>query len=385
MNGEHDRYENLARQVLLRHAPQFHHARIPPSDVAGMLSQQAARLIDADPFLRQLAARSSDPLAMRHAISRLDLPAPFAALLALARRERPELIQHVLRVAVIAHYLALCREMSAPEIDDLLLAALGHDLGELYTDPALLDPGHTIDGDERRYIYVHPITGFLIAREIAGLDGNVALTVLHHQERLDGSGYPYGLRAERIALASRIIAIADVSAAILARFASHQRLDALMRLNRQKFDIGLLALLHEGVHHGAAPAGRHCPAAFVRLTAAAGLLERWKDFRPALARNGMRPEFSFLVERMATLRHMLLQFGFDPESQDLLLDLIDEDSQVAAELDAALDEVHWQFRDLDREIGRRRETMEPLLDADGKRLLNEWSGQIEAYLETVGD
>ncbi len=390
MTREPDHYENLARDILLRHELQRPPGFSPGAserEVAEMLARHAAHLIDEDVFLRQMAERSGDALAMRHQLSRLELPTAVAQMLALARKQRPELFRHLLLVALIAHYLALRRELSARDTDSLLLAALCHDLGELYTDPALLDPQHRISDEERRYIYVHPITGHLIAREIAQLDAGIAAAVLQHQERLDGSGYPYGLRAERIGAFARIIGIADVSAAILSRFGSHERLSALMRLNRQKFDIGLLALLHEGIEH-VPTAPRPAPEMpHERLFAAASLLEQWAEFQPALAGgNGERiaPELAFLIERMAALRHMLLQFGFDPASQQLLMELLAEDPEVAAELDAALDEVHWQFHDLEREIARRRTAVEPTLDSDGKRLLNEWDGQLLAYIAMTG-
>ncbi len=353
-----------------------------------ILARHAAQLIDGDPCLRQLAERSGDPLAMRHGFSRVPLPPQLAFMLTVAAEQRPRLLHHSLVVALIAHYLALCRGLSERETNNVLLAALCHDLGELHTDPALLDPQHRINDAERRYIYVHPITGHLIVREMAELDPAVATAVLQHQERLDGSGYPYGLRAERIGTFGRIVGIADVCAAILVRFGSNERLAALMRLNRQKFDIGLLALLHEGIGHPPPASETTRDAPHARLMAAAGLLERWTEFRPALTAAGdgaPAAELAFLVERMASLRHMLLQFGFDPDSQQLLLELLADDPQIAAELEAALDEVHWQFADLEREIARRRELYEPLLTADGKRLLGDWTAQLQAYLAAAGD
>ncbi|MDD5247743.1 MAG: HD domain-containing protein [Rhodocyclaceae bacterium] len=378
--------DKLLKHKLLR--PAGLSFSVPDGAMSTSLAQQTARLIDGDACLRQLAERSGDALDMRHGLARLSLPPTLAFMLTVAREQRPRLFRHLLLVALIAHYLALCRGLSEKDTASLLVAALCHDLGELHTDPALLDPQHRIGDTERRYIYVHPITGHLIAREFAQFDPAVATAVLQHQERLDGSGYPYGLRAERIGTFARIVGIADVCASILDRFGSNERLAALMRLNRQKFDIGLLALLHEGIGHPSpAPAvPRSAPQA--RLQAAAGLLERWAEFRPALAGAGSGqpvPELAFLVERMASLRHMLLQFGFDPDSQQLLMELLADDPQIAAELDAALDEVRWQFADLEREIARRREVIEPLLTADGKRLLNEWTTQLRAHLAAAGD
>lgn len=350
------------------------------------LARRTARLIEEDPWLGQLAERSGDPLALRHGPSRLRLTPQLAFMLTVAREQRPQLFQHLLVVALIAHYLAVCRGFSERDTAGLLITALCHDLGELHTDPALLDPQHQINDDERRYIYVHPITGYLIAREMAPGDAAVALGVLQHQERLDGSGYPYGLNAGAIGSFARIIGVADVCASILARFGDSRRLDTLMRLNQQKYDAALLALLQDGFRRQAAPPGISVAPPLTHLVAAARLLEQWETFRAALLRAGdKRPgaEMAFLFERMANLRSVLLQFGFDPDNQRLLMSLAAEDAQVAAELNAALDEVRWQFSDLEREITRRQETLAPLLPDAESALLNGWIAELRTYLGKI--
>ncbi|MDO8933407.1 MAG: HD domain-containing phosphohydrolase [Rhodocyclaceae bacterium] len=350
------------------------------------LARQAAHLIDEDANLAQLAERSGDPLALRHGLARLPLPPQLAFMLEVAKEQRPELFQHLLAVTLMAHYLALRLGLSERETASLLIAALCHDLGELHTDPALLNPQHRISDDERRYIYVHPITGHLIAREIAGIDPAIPAAVLQHQERIDGSGYPYGLRAGKIGMFARIIGSADVCAAILTRFGSNQRLSALMRLNREKFDPKLLALLQDGFDHRETASAATDTPTQPRLAAAASLLERWVEFRIALTGDGHdtpRAGLEFLFERMVSLRSMLLQFGFDPDSQQLLMTLAGEDPQLAAELAAALDEVHWQFMDLEREIARRRAGIAPALTDAENRYLDGWIVELQAYLRTT--
>ncbi len=350
------------------------------------LAQESARLIATYPYLQQLVSRSGDELAMRHGLARLALPPQMAFKLTVAREQQASLFHHLLIVALIARYLALGMEMSERDTANLLTAALCHDLGELHTDPAFLDRRHRIGDRERRYVYVHPITGYLITREMGEVDPAVSTAILQHQERLDGSGYPYGRRADEIGLLARIVGVADVCAAMLVRFGNDDRLSMLMRLNLAKYDGRLLALLQNGFSHPATPAAAPFAAPQVQLVAAARLLSNWGEFRAGLAgaENGeLPPGLQFLFERMSRLRTLLLQFGFDTDSLESLMELARSDAAIAAELAAALGEVNWQFADLAREIERRGEIIASSLSADEARLLEAWVEQLGAYAKTV--
>lgn len=361
---------------------------IADSFMSGHLAQRAAQMIDEDSWLKLLAERSGDPLAMRHALARLPLPPQLSFLLSLAREQRPQLFDHLLEVTLIAQYLALTQGYSERKTENLLIAALSHDIGELHTDPALLDRRHRIRDDELRFIYVHPITSHLIMREIEGLDPAVAAAVLQHQERLDGSGYPYGLRGEQIGPLARILGIADVCAAILTRFGSNERLSALIRLNQQKFDGRLIGAMLDGFRRNDGSAHERRLPQLSRLIALSRLIERWGSFRAALCdedRAAPPPQLDFLFERMVALRTTLLQFGFDPESQQLLIALAADDAGVAAELAAALDEVQWQFNDLSRELARRHADIAPTLSPVNQAMLESWIGEFRSYLEAIED
>lgn len=371
-------HDNLARQILQRKGTDD---ALTPDQLA----RHAARLIDTRDDLRELARRSGDALGLRHGLARLPLSPKLAELLGVARAERPQLFEHLLQVALISHYLALRRGLSDSETTNVLLAALTHDLGELHIDPAMLDPQHRLDASERRHIYVHPITGSLIVRELEVGDAAIATAVLQHQERIDGSGYPFALRGAQVGLPARIVGLADVCASMLSRRGGRERLNALMRLNRQKFDPHLLALL-DGAFGQAAPAPRpDIGLALPRMTGAARLMARWAKFSAGLAADAkVPPEMEFLLERMTNLRTMLAQFGFDPERQQMLETLAAEDPNVGAELAAALDEVYWQFADLEREIVRRRAIREAGEDNTYDEFLAGWNVELHAYLDDGG-
>lgn len=377
---------NALKEGLLKHKllkPIDQSLMVENGVTAQSLAREAARLTEEDPRMQHLATLSGDALALSQQLASLPLSPQMAFKLTVAKEQRPHLFHHLLLVTLIAQYLAVSRKLPETDLPRLLCAALFHDLGELYIDPAILDSRHRLSGTELHHIYAHPITGYLIAREAAGVDPAVPIAILQHQERLDGSGYPYGLRGANIGTLARIVGIADVCASIMARFGSNERLSTLLRLNRQKYDPELLAFLHKGFGHEGISSAVADLAPPPRLKAVAQLLEKWGEFRSALsADSGNNPsgELEFLLERMANLCSMLLQFGFDPDSLQLLVEVAAGDPQVAQELAAALGELHWQFTDLERETTRRRETIRAALSADENRLLDVWNDELQAYL-----
>jgi HD-GYP domain-containing protein (c-di-GMP phosphodiesterase class II) len=339
------------------------------------------RVIHKDSWLRRLAARSGDSGAIRYDVSALRLPREILFRLSVARDQRPQLYSHALSVAAICHYLALRMQLKQSAINSLLIAALCHDLGELYVDQALLEPGHRITNEERRFIYVHPIVGWLIVRDLPAVHRDVASAIIQHQERLDGSGYPYGKRAEEILLPGRILGAADVAASIMARFGDHRRLSALLRLNNKKYDAKVVALLYDSTAEEA-PAAVQLERGVLgaRLAAFASVLDGWARLRAASEIANSAP-VDLITERMFNLRSVVVQFGFDPDSLDIPLKLAEEDATIAAELTAVVDELQFQLTDLGREFDRNSpdwlSSIDPLM-ATG---LEDWRRQLQDCID----
>jgi hypothetical protein len=259
-------------------------------------------------------------------------------------------------------------------------------LGKLHIDPAVLRSKGHLSETEWHHIYAHPIVGYLIAREATGLDPAVPVAILQHHEKLDGSGYPSGLRGAQIGTLARIVSIADACASIHARAGCNERLSTLMRLNRQKYDPKLLDLLYKGLGHLATEDAVGEMATLPQLEAVAQLLEKWGKFCAALSTDGrINPPrgLEFLFERMANLRSMLLQFGFDPDGLQQLVELTAGDPQFARELSEALCELNWQFEELERETTRRLETNCVALRINENLLLNCWIEELHVYLAGV--
>ena len=340
------------------------------------LAKDVSRLIDEETWFKLLAVQSGYSAAVRHGASRLRIHPQVLFRLTVAREQRQELYRHTLCVMMISHYLALRLSLKQSSIDNVLLAALCHDLGELYTDPAILAPGYRVTDEERRFIYVHPITGWLIVRELPGINPDIPKAVIQHQERLDGSGYPFGIKGDAIGQAGRILAAADVSASIMMKFHDHRRLSTLLRLNSKKYDRKVVDLLH-AAFIASEPSSAKFEGDVVkqRFSGLAQLLEGWSVLRADATMSETAP-ITFLTERMYNMRTVVLAFGFDPDSLEMPLQLAAEDATIATELAAVVDELQFQLADIGREIDRRESDWKDSLNPLATIALTDWKQQL---------
>lgn len=91
--------------------------------------------------------------------------------------------------------------------DDIMTAALFHDVGKCRTPDAILKKVGRLTEEEMRVMRRHPID---TAEMLRGKFSEAVVDIaLHHHERLDGGGYPDGLRAEELSLPARILSVAD--------------------------------------------------------------------------------------------------------------------------------------------------------------------------------
>jgi putative nucleotidyltransferase with HDIG domain len=124
----------------------------------------------------------------------------------------PYLHGHSRRVASYAGRIAREMRLSPKEIADVETAALVHDVGKIYTPREILHKAGRLTDREFAIVKLHARDGAEILAD-AG-DPQLTAIVRHHHERLDGNGYPDGIKAAQIPLGSRIIAVADTFDAI---------------------------------------------------------------------------------------------------------------------------------------------------------------------------
>jgi len=116
---------------------------------------------------------------------------------------------HQQRVSVLAE--ALGKELGLEEyaIEGLSMAANVHDIGKMQVPAEILNRYGPLEKQEYDLIRLHPQTGYEILSHI-DFPWPIAKIVLQHHERLDGSGYPLGLKDGEILWEARILAVADV-------------------------------------------------------------------------------------------------------------------------------------------------------------------------------
>jgi HD domain len=115
---------------------------------------------------------------------------------------------HSERVSAASVLIADRLGMRANRLEALRYAGLLHDVGKLGVPTRLLQKSGPLTEAELGAVQLHPVRGVEMIREIAFLDEAVA-GILHHHERMDGLGYPMGLRGRQIPEFARIIAVAD--------------------------------------------------------------------------------------------------------------------------------------------------------------------------------
>ncbi len=119
---------------------------------------------------------------------------------------------HQQRVAQLACAIARRMGLSDHVIEGIRIAGLLHDVGKIRIPVSILSRAGQLLDAELDVIKIHPQVSFEILKNIP-FPWPVAHMVFQHHERLDGSGYPLGLRGDQILLEAKILAVADVTEA----------------------------------------------------------------------------------------------------------------------------------------------------------------------------
>ena len=114
---------------------------------------------------------------------------------------------HARRVADQSRRIAMQLGLATAEIERIDWAAQVHDCGKVIVSPEILEKPGALAPAEYAEVQRHAAFG---ARLVASVgDPELTAIVRHHHERIDGSGYPDGLRGDEIPLGARIVAVAD--------------------------------------------------------------------------------------------------------------------------------------------------------------------------------
>ena len=127
---------------------------------------------------------------------------------ALEKRD-PYTAGHEKRVAKLACAVAAQMGLPQAQIEGMRITAFLHDIGKIVVPAEILSKPSRLNEYEYSIVKTHPEVGFDILKRLE-FSWPIAQIVLQHHERLNGSGYPNGLKGEAILLEAKILAVADV-------------------------------------------------------------------------------------------------------------------------------------------------------------------------------
>ena len=141
--------------------------------------------------------------------SRRILEETVIALAATAERRDPYTAGHQRRVAHLA--CAIAKEMNLDEnkTEGIRMASIIHDVGKVYVPAEMLSKPSELSALEFSIIKTHPQIGYDILNPVE-FPWPIAMIVLQHHERIDGSGYPKGISGKDILIEAKILTVADV-------------------------------------------------------------------------------------------------------------------------------------------------------------------------------
>jgi len=159
---------------------------------------------------------------------------------------------HSERVALLCDLMAGSLALGHQDTEDLRFAGMLHDIGKLAIPPRILRRTGPLSDADLASIATHPARGVEMVRDIEFLEGSIE-AILHHHERMDGRGYPAGLRGNQIPLFARIIAVADAFDSLTTAHANRDARsveDAVVELRRcagPHLDPAIVAALERGL------------------------------------------------------------------------------------------------------------------------------------------
>ncbi|OPX18661.1 hypothetical protein BXT86_00115 [candidate division WOR-3 bacterium 4484_100] len=164
--------------------------------------------------------------------SRKILTQTVGALISALEKRDPYAAGHSRHVARLAKTIAIELGFSPEKTRSVHIAGLLHDIGKIYVPAQILYKPGQLTGPEYEIVKKHCQVGYDILKKV-DFYWPIAKVVLQHHERIDGSGYPYGIAGDSILLEARILGVADVVEAMC----SHRPYRPALGLDKALYEI----------------------------------------------------------------------------------------------------------------------------------------------------
>lgn len=351
-------HEKLTRRRLAR--PLEASLSVAGGATLDVIVADALKLIEENEVFSAVAG-SADARALIRSIQRLPLPGPVKLLLTSAREGKGHTYQHCVATMVCCAGLAARLNLNDRDANNLLLASLIHDVGELYVHPDYLNSGKALAPGEWKHVAAHPCVGHAFIREFTNFPVAVADAILHHHERLDGSGYPFQLKGTDVSPIGSILGVADSLSAIAIRrnIGVRERLMVALRIIPEEFDRSAVAAVSAALAALPPLEPSNAPGNCNELIQPVLVrLDNAHEVAQSLGKTGSRNiEFAskHALATLSNIRKNLRATGiYDPDQLSMILG----DPHIAHEILLVTNEISWRLRNLARNLYLRVERLE---------------------------
>ena len=155
---------------------------------------------------------------------------------------------HPVQVASLSILMGRKIGYKEADLSNLGLAALLENVGYVVLPPGMMDEPTSLTAIEEHEVHQHSQYGYQILNEYTSVIPEIAMTILDHHERWDGSGYPRGLKSNDISHYARILAVTDIYYALVSRrphrqrYLPHEAIEFIMAYSGELFDPELVRL-----------------------------------------------------------------------------------------------------------------------------------------------
>ncbi|MFO8155777.1 MAG: HD domain-containing phosphohydrolase, partial [Thiohalospira sp.] len=343
-------YEKLTRHKLQR--PLDHSLSVEEAVDTHDLLITGRAITEQSRLMEILGKDMDEPQLPLEILASVRLITPMAAKLTVMRERLPHQFEHSIQVALYGVALAIRSGHHYHEfLREIATAGLFHDLGCLHIEPAIFEQSRSLEPDEERQLRAHPLIASILLEEFREYPEAVHRAVLEHHERLDGTGYPYGLEGEAIGNHGRILAAAEMVSGLSSR-RDGRTLGTILRSQPEKLDASVV--------RGLLQALRQCPESkeLVEIEPDA-LIAEWcetlkliEQARELHAEQG-RVIRQAMEARLESLERTLDRTGLRGNRPEEWADAIRESPEAALELAALSREGRFMLREIATEIRYR--------------------------------
>ncbi|MBT3061825.1 MAG: HD domain-containing phosphohydrolase [Candidatus Thiodiazotropha sp.] len=352
------KYDRLASRRLRR--PLDYTLAVEERVTAERLMLDGKRLLKDEPELREAIDKRFIQRDLLTPLGTVPLEPQMAFRLTVCRERCAERYQHMMRVALIALYVASRLRWQADDRQELATAALFLDLGEMHLEPSIYASRQPLSMAQHRQIYSHPEIAYRFLKMFPSYHPRISKVVHQHHERLDGSGYPRGLSGDDVIPAARVLGAAELLTAIrLERKNSSISLFStaeVLKFNSERFGQDIMAPLIEAATRVDEAMDRSSNASSVNKTILQARMKLLNDIlqgADAIDVTGNDEMAMFIVEQLRRLTGMAKRCGFDLRAPVKLLNIIGDEERALSELDALVREMIYLVQSTAREALRR--------------------------------